>query len=308
MHVRVLVCVQVCGFPLTSNPAWPGLLVFPDRGYPRAGHPGGAVSQVPGTQHLPPGEAGPAPLNSARLLSHRTEAPGAGLGSPLPTNLQGAAPPFLVSASHPSPPPLRLWGLPQGLDSGLLPSPPRGPPSPRPPGAPPNTSLGPGLLAFHCLGQPRPGAGPPTAPGRGPLSQARAAGETLADREEALGLEGERKEAGIRGGREAVGDRGCRPPPHLRRPWRGRCPGPELEIEGVLPAQSVAAAGERPRARAKARGRARSGRQMSRWAPPAPHLFPATGHAPLSGLSGSGVAGALLKGPAPPARAPRPPE
>ena len=73
----------------------------------------------------------------------------------------------------------------------------------------------------------------------------RGAGETLlCGTEEDLGLEGEGKEAGIdprrQGGGQGVEDAA---PPPTSDLGRDALPGPELEIGGLPPAQSAAAAG-----------------------------------------------------------------
>ena len=207
----MLICVQVCGFPLTSNSAWRGLLVFLISGIQEPDTHGGA-----GPRHLAhsifhlekPGLRPGALPDSCPTV----EAPGAGLGSPLPAISSQPAQccaPLSGLCKSPFPHPHSTSGAPPpapppGLGSGLLPSLPAGPPpSPLQPGAPPSTNSGPGLPSFHRL-----------EPSR-PLSQAQENGGGGQGREEDLGLQGERKEAGIdprrQGGGRGVEDAAPRP-------------------------------------------------------------------------------------------------
>lgn len=238
----MLICVRVCGFPLTSNSAWPGLLVILDLGYPRAGHPWWSQSQALGTQHLPPGEAGPAPRSS--------EALGAGLGSPLahfqrsPSNLHGAVPPFLVSASHPSPTPTPPLGSPPAPGSGVwaapLPTPRSIPLAPTARSFPPQYKFGAWPTPHLPPGAAPPRSRPPPEPSRG---KGRGAGAVpgrwgdaaLLDRG-GPGTRGRGEEAGIdprrRGGGQGVEDAAPSPTSDL---GGDALPGPELETGGVAP-------------------------------------------------------------------------
>lgn len=140
----------------------------------------------------------------ARRPSELVWVPHLPTSSALPPTSTVRCPPFWSPPVTLPPPQLRLWGLPRppGLESGLLPSPPRGPsPSPLPPGASPrSTNSGPGLPPIYRLGQPRPGAGRPLSQAEekgGGRVRCRGAGETLPCwTEEDLGLEGEGKRPG----------------------------------------------------------------------------------------------------------------